>query len=67
MQYYAICCHVLKEKSLLEKLLKAVPKIQAKNEGLVYILLYELLMSPNQNIRGGEALKQQIISQIANS
>jgi hypothetical protein len=58
----------LKEKSLLEKLLiKAVPKIQAKNEGLVYILLYELLMGPNKNIRGGGALKQQIIFQIANS
>ena len=67
MPYYAICCHVLKEKSLLEKLLKAVPNIQAKNEGLVYILLYELLMGPNKNIRGGGALKQQIIFQIANS
>ena len=61
---YAICCHVLKQKSLLTKLLKKVPKIQAKNQGLVYILLYELLMGPNKKIRGGGALKRQIMSQI---
>lgn len=61
---YAICCHVLKEKALLAKLLKRVPKIQAKNEGLVYILLFELLMGPNKKIRGGGALKRQIMSQI---
>jgi len=61
---YAICCHVLKEKQLLTKLLKTVPKIQAKNEGLVYILLYELLMGPNTKIRGGGALKRQIMSQL---
>lgn len=61
---YAICCHVLKEKALLTKLLKRVPKIQAKSEGLVYILLFELLMGPNKKIRGGGALKRQIMSQI---
>lgn len=61
---YAICCHVLKEKVILSRLLKKVPKIQAKNEGLVYILLYELLMGPNKKIRGGGALKRQIMSQI---
>ena len=61
---YAICCHVLKEKPLLAKLLKKVPKIQAKNQGLVYILLYELLMGPNKKIRGGGALKRQIMSQL---
>ncbi len=61
---YAICCHVLKERPLLAKLLKKVPKIQAKNQGLVYILLYELLMGPNKKIRGGGALKRQIMSQI---
>jgi len=55
---------VLKQKSILSKLLKQVPKIQAKNEGLVYILLYELLMGPNKKIRGGGALKRQIMSQI---
>lgn len=59
---YAICCHVLKEKALLTKLLKEVPKIQAKNQGLVYILLYELLMGPNKKIRGGGALKRQIMA-----
>ena len=61
---YAICCHVLKQKSILTKLLKQVPKIQAKNEGLFYILLHELLMGPNKKIRGGGALKRQIMSQI---
>ena len=61
---YAICCHVLKEKSLLEKLLKKMPQIQPKNKGLVYVLLYELLMGPNKKIRGGGALKRQIMSQI---
>ncbi len=60
---YAICCHVLKEKPLLSKLLKKVPKIRAKNQGLVYILLHELLMGPNKKIRGGGALKRQIMSQ----
>mmetsp|Transcript_13790 Transcript_13790/g.27914 ORF Transcript_13790/g.27914 Transcript_13790/m.27914 type:complete len:612 (-) Transcript_13790:1074-2909(-) len=61
---YAICCHVLKQKQLLKKLLESMPKIEAKNEGLVYILLYELLMGPNKKIRGGGALKRQIMSQI---
>mmetsp|Transcript_26726 Transcript_26726/g.62457 ORF Transcript_26726/g.62457 Transcript_26726/m.62457 type:complete len:602 (+) Transcript_26726:151-1956(+) len=61
---YAICCHVLKEKPLLAKLLKKVPTIEAKNQGLLYILLYELLMGPNKKIRGGGALKRQIMSEI---
>ena len=61
---YAICCHVLKEKLLLSKLLKKIPEIQAKNQGLIYILLYELLMGPNKKIRGGGALKRQIMSRI---
>lgn len=61
---YAICCHVMKQKSFLAKLQKKVPEIQAKNEGLAYILFYELLMGPNKKIRGGGALKRQIMSRI---
>lgn len=61
---YAICCHVLKYKGLLSKLLKEVSEIEAKNQGLLYILLYELLMGPNKMIRGGGALKRQIMSHI---
>ena len=37
----------------------------AKNEGLLLVLLFELLLSPKQAIRGGGALKRQLIQQEA--
>jgi hypothetical protein len=59
---YAQCSHVLQHKRLLDSLIKSV-EVQAKNEGLLYILMYELLLGPNKNIRGGGALKRQLVSQ----
>jgi putative methyltransferase len=59
---YAQCSHVLQHKRLLDSLIKIVG-VQAKNEGLLYILMYELLLGPNKKIRGGGALKRQLVSQ----
>ncbi|KAL7577607.1 hypothetical protein ACA910_015127 [Epithemia clementina (nom. ined.)] len=36
-------------------------RIQAKNKGLLYVLLYELLFGPHQSIQGGGALKRQLM------
>jgi putative methyltransferase len=33
-----------------------------RNEALLYVLLYELLLGPNQKIRGGGALKRKIMA-----
>lgn len=61
---YAQCCHVLEHKATLEELLKSVqPLIQAKNKGLLYVLVYELLLGPNKRIRGGGAVKRQLMAQ----
>jgi putative methyltransferase len=57
---YAQCSHVLESKPLLDQLLQEI-KVDAKNEGLLYILLYELLLGPNKSIRGGGALKRQLL------
>lgn len=59
---YAQCSHVLEHKATLDQLLKAVPSIHAKNQGLLYVLLYELLLGPNQRIRGGGAVKRQLMA-----
>jgi putative methyltransferase len=58
---YAQVCHVLESRNLLEQVLEQVPFTQVRNEGLLYILLYELLLGPNKSIRGGGALKRQIV------
>lgn len=59
---YAQSSHVLQHKKLLKKLAKEVPDVQAKNSGLLYVLLYELLLGPNKSIRGGGALKRQLLT-----
>ena len=60
---YAQCAHVLQNKPLLDRLLNIVKlDLQAKNEGLLYVLLYELLMGPNLSIRGGGSLKRQLMA-----
>ncbi|CAJ1935152.1 unnamed protein product [Cylindrotheca closterium] len=59
---YAQSSHVLQHKPLLDKILREVP-VDANNKGLLYILLYELLMGPNRAIRGGGALKRQLLKQ----
>ena len=58
---YAQVCHVLEHQRALQDVLKSVP-IQCRNEGLLYVLLFELLLGPNQKIRGGGALKRQIMN-----
>lgn len=61
---YAQVCHVLEHQRTLQDVLNAVP-IPCRNEGLLYVLLYELLLGPNQKIRGGGALKRQIVNKEA--
>ena len=60
---YAQVCHVLESKHLLDAVLEQVEGFESvRNEGLLYILLYELLLGPNLKIRGGGALKRQLMS-----
>ena len=59
---YAQVCHVLEHKHHLDAVLKEV-SIQCHNQGLLYILLYELLLGPNKKIRGGGALRRQLYEQ----
>ena len=58
---YAQCCHVLKHKHVLDELVNHhCVDFEAKNQGLLYVLLYELLLGPNQSIRGGGVLKRTL-------
>ena len=57
---YAQVSHVLETKSTLDAILQQVP-IESRNTGLLYVLLYELLLGPNQSIRGGGALKRLLL------
>ncbi len=58
---YAQCAHVLQAKLLLDPLCEDIP---AKNKGLLYVLMYELLLGPNKSIRGGGALKRQLMDRV---
>jgi len=58
---YAQCANVLQHKTVLDRLLQSVT-IPAKNQGLLYVLAYELLLGPNKKIRGGGGLKQALVS-----
>jgi putative methyltransferase len=58
---YAQCAHVLQQKPLLDALLKKIPSLEAKNKGLLYVLVYELILGPNKAIRGGGALKRLLM------
>jgi len=65
---YAQACKTLRHKGLLDQILnlnegrlyKAVKVDDCKNQGLLYVLLFELLFGINQKIRGGGALKRYI-------
>jgi putative methyltransferase len=57
---YAQVCHVLEHQKVLAKLLEAIP-VPCRNEALLYVLIYELLLGPNHKIRGGGALKRAIM------
>jgi putative methyltransferase len=62
---YAQCSHVLEQKTLLDKLAKELQqksKMEVANQGLLYVLLYELLLGPNKSIRGGGAVKRQLMN-----
>ena len=61
---YAQVCHVLEHQRTLREVLKSV-SIPCRNEALLYVLLYELLLGPNQKIRGGGAVKRQIVKKEA--
>lgn len=59
---YAQVCHVLESRALLRQVLERVEGFATvRNEGLLYILLYELLLGPNKCIRGGGALKRLLV------
>lgn len=58
---FAQCSQVLKHKPLLDSLVEHVD-IKAKNKGLMYVLLYELMLGPNKSIRGGGSLKRQLLA-----
>jgi putative methyltransferase len=57
---------VLESKSLLQETLEKVEGLDnVRNEGLLYILTYELLLGPNKCIRGGGALKRLLVKREA--
>jgi 25S rRNA (cytosine2278-C5)-methyltransferase len=66
---YAQVCQVLKFEIVLSKLVQMATKKkifstssgEVRNHGLLYVLLYELLLGPYQSIRGGGALKRLLL------
>ena len=59
---YAQVCHVLEKQKLLRQVLSSIqPPLQCRNEALLYVLLYELLLGPNRKIRGGGGLKRLLM------
>lgn len=58
---YAQVCHVLQHQALLERIRKRVPSLEVKNEALLYVLMYELLLGPKKEIQGGGALKRKLL------
>lgn len=58
---YAQVCKVLANRVILDDILEAYPVDGAKNQGLLYVLLFELLMGPNKGIKGGGALKRKLM------
>jgi 25S rRNA (cytosine2278-C5)-methyltransferase len=73
---YAICAKVLANQAMLQLVLECAAasandeegnasilgnNSDIQNEGLFYVLLYELLLGPNKAIRGGGSLKRQIL------
>ncbi|GAX22228.1 25S rRNA (cytosine2278-C5)-methyltransferase [Fistulifera solaris] len=64
---YAQVCHVQKHlptlQAVWQKHANKNQGVTVQNEGLLYVLLYELLLGPNQSIRGGGKLKRQLTQQ----
>lgn len=61
---YAQVCHVQKHlpalQAVWQKHVNRNHPATIQNEGLLYVLLYELLLGPNLSIRGGGQLKRQL-------
>ena len=60
---YAQVCQVQKNYSTLQAIQYRLDLSSAKNQGLLYVLLYELLLGPHQSIRGGGSLKRILLQQ----
>jgi putative methyltransferase len=68
---YATVCNTVQHKRNIDlilnheggKLRKAVEMDKARNPGMMYVLLYELLWGPYKGIRGGGKLKRVIMKQ----
>jgi putative methyltransferase len=58
---YAQVCKVLANRAVLTDILEALPVDGAKNQGLLHVLLYELVLGPNKRIQGGGALKRKLM------
>jgi putative methyltransferase len=58
---YAQVCKVLANRAVLQDILETHPVDGAKNQGLLHVLVYELLMGPNKRIQGGGALKRKLM------
>lgn len=61
---YAIASSVVEHLAALHAILQHVD-IAGKNQGLLMVLIYELLIGKHQSIKGGGALKRQIMAQEA--
>lgn len=66
---YAQVCSTIQHKGIIDSILnynsnhlrKAIQMDSFRNEGLVYVLLYELLFGKYHNIRGGGKVKRSIM------
>ena len=62
---YAQVCQVLLYKSVLDMLLNETNTKALRNQirhmGLLYVLVYELLLGPNQKLQGGGAAKRCVL------
>jgi putative methyltransferase len=67
---YAIVCQILEHKKLLDSVLNQVDQQHKSKRGVLaeirdvatrYVLLYELLLGPEQKIKGGGAVKRVIM------
>ena len=60
---YAQVCQVLSYSTILDQILEQVPKLKkdVRNAGLLHVLVYELLFGPNKKIKGGGAVKRNIV------
>lgn len=60
---YAVTTKVLQNKALLDAVIASSSSLtdECQNTGLLYVLVYELLLSPQQTIVGGGAIKRLIL------